>query len=99
MPLYTERPITLQAEKVSDLIEQNKVNFKSLPDWVRELVIKKLLVIGLESIHIRTLEGPIFGKRPDYLVEDTLSLDRKAYIVNGKYFEAKYEITNGTMGN
>lgn len=99
MPEYIERPLTVRAEKISELLERNQDNFNSLPDWVKMLVYNKSVVFGHNNLHMFTDDGAVYGTGDDYLVEDTLSLDRKAYIVNGKYFEAKYELTNGTVGN
>ena len=89
MPKYMKLPVTIEAEKVNDLLYGFQHNFKLLPQWVidayNNLVIN---TITNDYFNVRTLEGTVMATREDYLVK---GIDGELYPCKIDIFEKTYK--------
>lgn len=84
---YRKLPIEIEAELVSELLEEFKHNFKELPKWVIEAYENTTInTITDNDFIIKTLEGNMTASKEDYLIKG----------VNGELYPCKKEIFEKT---
>ena len=87
MSKYKKKPVEIEAELVSDLIDKFKHNFKELPKWVIEAYENTMInTITDNDFIIKTLEGNMKATKEDYLIKG----------VNGELYPCKKDIFEKT---
>jgi len=86
MSKFRKKPIVVDAEIISGLIEAAKSNWDLLPDWVKENYEKGKIIFEHKQISIRTDEGLMIGNLGDYLIHG----------VNGEIYPCKPDIFKKT---
>lgn len=89
MAKYRKLPVTIEAEKVTDLLYGFAHDFSKLSQWVIDaydnLVINS---ITNDYFNVNTLEGTMMATREDYLVK---GIDGELYPCKIDIFEKTYE--------
>ena len=89
MPKYRKLPVTIEAEKVVDLLYGFRHDFKLLPEWVVEAYDNHLInAITDIDFYVKTLEGEIVATEDDYLIK---GVDGELYPCKINIFEKTYE--------
>lgn len=87
MSRYKKKPVEIEAELVSDVIEKFKHNFKELPKWIIKAYENTTInTITDDEFIIKTLEGNMKATKEDYLIKG----------VNGELYPCKIEIFKQT---
>lgn len=87
MSKYKKKPVEIEAELVSELLDKFKHNFKELPKWVIEAYENTAInTITDNDFTIKTLEGNMKATKEDYLIKG----------VNGELYPCKIEIFKKT---
>lgn len=69
MGKFKKKPVEIEAEKISDLIDDAQKNFNSLPDWVKAEYDKGNLLFSKNHVVVQTLEGSMVGQKNDFLIQ------------------------------
>lgn len=89
---FRKKPIVIDAVPASELIDNARTDWDSLPLWIREAYDKGGMVFTNESIHIPTLEGTMRADRGDWVI---CGVEGEIYPVKPSIFEATYEEVHG----
>lgn len=93
MSKYKKKPVEVEAEIVSDLIDKFKHNFKELPKWVIEAYENTTInTITGDDFIIKTLEGNMKATKEDYLIK---GVNGELYPCKKDIFEKTYEKVEG----
>lgn len=89
MAKYRKLPVTIEAEKVNDLLYGFAHNFSKLPKWVIDAYNNaRIDAITDNYFNVNTLEGTMIATRGDYLVK---GIDGELYPCKIDIFEKTYE--------
>lgn len=89
MAKYRKLPVTIEAEKVNELLYGFAHDFSKLPKWVIEAYDNmKITAITDNYFNVQTLEGVMLAGRDDYLVK---GIDGELYPCKIDIFEKTYE--------
>lgn len=89
MAKYRKLPVTIEAEKVTDLLYGFAHDFSKLPQWVIDAYDNmKITAITDNYFNVQTLEGVMLAGREDYLVK---GIDGELYPCKIDIFEKTYE--------
>lgn len=91
MPKFRKRPVVVEAEKVSDLIDGARRNW-ALPEWMRKACALGDAFFLPDAILIRTLEGEMRGDQDDWIIR---GVHGEIYPCKPDVFEATYEPVAG----
>lgn len=69
MPMFRKRPVVIEAERVSLLLDRGANNWMALPQWARDGYNAGALIFGSKGITVRTLEGLMEGRREDWIIK------------------------------
>lgn len=87
MSKYKKKPVEIEAELISDLLDKFQHNFKELPKWVIEAYENTTInTITDNDFIIKTLKGNMKATKEDYLIKG----------VNDELYPCKIEIFNKT---
>lgn len=86
MAKYRKKPIVIEAELVTSILELMKSEWKSLPEWVKENYEVGNIIPAINTLSIRTLEGVMEAGHDDYLIKG----------VKGEIYPCKKEIFKKT---
>lgn len=87
---YRKRPIVIEAELVSDLLNKFKNNWKELPEWVKNAYENTTInTIKDNDFIIKTLEGNMTASKEDYLIK---GVQGEIYPCKIDIFEQTYEV-------
>jgi len=91
MAKYRKLPVTIEAEKVSDLLYGFKHDFKLLPEWVKEAYDSTAInTITDDYFLVKTIEGNMIATCNDYLIK---GIEGELYPCRTDIFEKTYERT------
>lgn len=89
MPKYRKLPVTIEAEKVNDLLYGFAHDFSKLPQWVIDAYDNmKINTITNDYFNVNTPEGTMMATKEDYLVK---GIDGELYPCKIDIFEKTYE--------
>ena len=89
---FQKKPVTIEAERISTLLEIASKSLSDLPAWVREAYMQGALFFGTSEagpgwVSVRTLEGDMRGEASDYLIRGVAG---ELYPCKPEIFEATY---------
>jgi hypothetical protein len=86
MSKFRKKPVVIEAELISQLINAADHDWDALPDWVIENYEKGKIIFISTHVEIITDEGIMRGERDDYLIRG----------VNGEIYPCKPDVFNKT---
>ncbi len=87
MAKFRKKPVVIEAIPVSQLLDITTETDK-IPRWAMEAVAKTHVLVGIDDITIRTLEGNMRGAPGDMLIRGVTG---ELYPCKSDIFEATYE--------
>ena len=88
MARYRKRPLVIEAERVTVLLEQAFRDREALPDWVRAAEERGDVVLRRGGLDVRTREGTMRARPADWLI---CGLAGELYPCTAAIFRATYE--------
>ena len=88
MPNFRKKPVVIQAERISKLINLAARDWAALPEWFRVAYEKGDVLILPSAISVQTLEGPLHGRPDDWLI---CGVKGELYPCKPDIFEQTYE--------
>jgi hypothetical protein len=88
MSRYFKKLITIEAEKISELLNNAKNNWDALPDWVKENYDAGKILFFSHNMEIFTDEGIMRGDKNDFLIK---GVHGEIYPCKPDVFEETYE--------
>lgn len=85
---YRKKPVVIEAEKVSEILQNAAHNWSALPEWVKERYEQGGFVLLPDGINIKTLEGIMRAEKSDYLIK---GVQGEIYPCKPDIFEQTYE--------
>ena len=93
MAKYRKKPVVIEAEPVSILLNFASRNWSALPEWVKESYEKGNIVFLNNCLSIMTLEGRMKAGFEDYLIK---GVNGEIYPCKPDIFSKTYEIVDET---
>ena len=88
MSKYKKKPVEVEAELVSDIIDKFIHNYKELPEWIKKAYEDTVInTITENGFIIKTLEGNMTATREDYLIK---GIEDELYPCKKEIFEKTY---------
>jgi hypothetical protein len=93
MSQFRKKPVVIEAEPITRLLNQAARDWYAMPQWVRDAYegrndAVRTLVFTQEGIHISTLEGVMLGAPGDWLIK---GVKGELYPCKPEIFAATYE--------
>jgi hypothetical protein len=89
---FRKKPVVIEAYPIWNIVDTS-VKFDLLPEWVRKGLEDDTIAIGRYAegepfLSIRTLEGTMVGRKPDWLIQ---GVNGELYPCNNDIFEKTYD--------
>lgn len=84
---YRSKPVVIDAWLIKDIVD-NYFGLEAQSPHVAQAINNHILDVKMNGIHIKTLEGGMFGRLEDWLIMGTIG---EFYPCKPDVFEAKYE--------
>jgi len=88
MSKFRKKPVIIEAELISQLINAADHDWDALPDWAIENYEKGKIIFISTHVEIITDEGVMRGERDDYLIR---GVNGEIYPCKPDVFEKTYE--------
>lgn len=88
MAQYRKKPVVIEAELISVIIQAAAKQWDTLPEWVQAAYEEGNIIFCPEEIHIHTIEGTMTGKPTDYLIRGVAG---ELYPCKAEIFRATYD--------
>lgn len=92
MARFRKKPVVIEAVRVGHLIQDARVAWNALPDWVKEAYEGAKLIFADTFVLIHTLEGTMRGEWNDWLIQ---GISGELYPCKPDIFEKTYEPVEG----
>ena len=90
MPKFRKKPVVIDAVKASEVIKFAKEsNCNAQEPWIWKNIDNNILIIGSESVLIKTLEGIMTVEEDDYIIR---GVKGEIYPCKPDIFEQTYDI-------
>lgn len=95
MAKFRKRPVVIEAIRVGHLIQDARVAWSGLPDWVKVAYEDAQLIFADKYVLIHTLEGSMRGEWNDWLIQ---GVSGELYPCKDSIFKATYEPVEESEG-
>ena len=85
---FRKRPLVVDAVRCVDVLPAAGEDWKRLPGWVVDAIGETILLVLLDAVEIRTLEGWMTAGRDDWIVR---GVEGEIYPCKASVFEVTYE--------
>lgn len=88
MPKFRKKPVKIEAELASNIIESASHNWSDLPKWFKDQYEAGNAIILPDKINIVTLEGTMIAQKDDWVI---CGVNGEIYPCKPDIFQKTYE--------
>ena len=89
MPIYRKKPVEIEAERCSVLLNAASSDWEALPGWAAAAYELGELVFAAHGVYVKTLEGTMFCDRESMLIR---GVQGELYPCKPDIFAATYDL-------